>query len=264
MTSNMRTRVSLAIAATAGALMLGVMPLADAIVITGNTSNVSIEQIDVNRTATLILRKKPPNPYNTTPVADLPAGTISNVTFTIQRVAGIDLSTQEGWDWVAEAEVYDVLNGPFDVEFTAKTDYEGYARVDGVPVGVYLVTEVGIDNPSHLYRKSAPFLLTVPSGSADGTFWNYEITVNTKGTPEAPPTTPTTPTTPDNPPPPTTPATPTTTPQQPGTPGQPGQPGPPSRSDLARTGASVLGVVGLGAALVAAGVLLVRRRRRQA
>lgn len=252
MTSNMRTRVSLAIAATAGALMLGVMPLADAIVITGNTSNVSIEQIDVNRTATLILHKKPPNPYNTTPVADLPAGTISNVTFTIQRVAGIDLSTQEGWDWVADAEVDDVLNGPFDVEFTAKTDYEGYARVDGVPVGVYLVTEVGIDNPSHLYRKSAPFLLTVPSGSADGTFWNYEITVNTKDTPEAPPT------------PPTTPATPTTTPQQPGTPGQPGQPGPPSRSDLARTGASVLGVVGLGAALVAAGVLLVRRRRRQA
>ncbi|MDO5684152.1 MAG: LPXTG cell wall anchor domain-containing protein [Propionibacteriaceae bacterium] len=254
--------------------MLGAVPLADAIVITGNTNGVSFTTIDVNRTATLILHKKAPNPYNTTPVADLPAGTIAGVTFSVKRVAGVDLGSQEGWDWVRYAEVDDVYDGPFDREYTARTDYEGFARVDGVPVGVYLVAEEGIDNPSHLYRKSAPFLITVPSGSADGTLWDYEILVNTKDAPDAPPTTPpdeSTPSeTPPGKPPPGTPGTPdtpgspetnTTDEPAPGSPDEPGQPGR-GITSLPITGAGVLQVLAVGGALILAGIYLMRRRRQ--
>lgn len=280
MLSNVRMRTALAMVGVSGVLLMGMAPVAGAIVITGNTSNVSVSAIDTNRTATLTLHKKAPNPYNTAPVADLPAGTISGVTFSVKRIADVDLGTQAGWDWVAEASVEDVVDGPFSLELTGKTDYEGYVRFSGVPVGVYLVTEEGIDNPSHLYRKSAPFLITVPSGSADGTYWDYDILVNAKDGREVPPTTP-----PTDPPPPVDPPPPgTTTPQpppgsstttpgvpppgEPGEPGEPGAPGdttqPPGRglTGLPVTGAGVLQAVAVGVALILLGAFLVRRRRQ--
>lgn len=99
--------------------------------------------------------------------------------FRIEKVSGVDLTTQEGWAAVAGMTAEDA---PIDGGFQAvnlTTGANGTATLttgdnSAFTVGVYKVTEVSRDG----FTNAAPFLVTLPR-SADGG-WVYEQTVNPK------------------------------------------------------------------------------------
>ncbi|MGX0629396.1 fimbrial isopeptide formation D2 family protein/LPXTG-motif cell wall-anchored protein [Corynebacterium afermentans] len=107
-------------------------------------------------------------------------------TFTAQRVANVDLTTQSGWSAASEisnAYAADPAGYQVPVEgetYTATTDSTGKAAFNStnnnmLPVGMYLVTEETTGN----FSEIAPFLITVPNIETDSTV-NYNPTVKPK------------------------------------------------------------------------------------
>ncbi|WP_156193370.1 isopeptide-forming domain-containing protein [Corynebacterium kalinowskii] len=187
---------------------------------------------------------------------------VEGTVFTLEKLAGIDLTTTAGWDAVKGMDVDKASAAPKDGQWYATSDASGKAYFSGLPSGAYLVTATIPNDGKH--QTPAPFVITLPTGGTDR--WNCEPTINAKFKPVAPTTTPTKPEYPpyvpgDNPDP--TPR-PTDSVQ-----GVRDDPTPPMREDrvlgirkgLASTGAAVIGVVGAAVALMALGIMLVRRRK---
>lgn len=94
---------------------------------------------------------------------------------------GIDLTTEQGWAAARARTVAAAERGPLGPAATAVTDANGVARLNGLPVGLYLVTSVSRGG------SYAPFLITLPAGGEAG--WNYAPVVYAKpGSWPAPPT----------------------------------------------------------------------------
>lgn len=274
------------------------MPLAMAVTVTGTIDQQAISAISGSQTVDLTITKAKTNPYDQ--VTPKPAGGVEGFTFSIQRVDGIDLTTERGWEEARRISIDQARNRLTGPVRSAVTDSTGSVTFNGLGVGLYLVTEKPPADDNYTWSWGPPFLLTLPTGNAEGTQWDYDVEVIAKSvpdgvpddygstpTPEVPPQTPprdippgdtppgdTPPgeTPPRNTPPGDTPpgATPTTTPSAPvpGSPGSGEDGGTPSWRDrelpsLANTGASILGVVALGALLVALGGFLVRRRQAE-
>ena len=121
-----------------------------------------------------------------TPDASL--GPVPGVGFTIERVDGIDLTTAAGW-----ADTF-VLSGEFDAADpsgsiaraghslvdarSAETDERGIAEFDGLPLGVWVVTETSA--PAGV-APSAPFVVVLPvTDPASPSDWLYDIHVYPK------------------------------------------------------------------------------------
>jgi fimbrial isopeptide formation D2 family protein len=114
---------------------------------------------------------------------------LSGVTFQIQQVMGIDLSTNSGWQDTGElSQNFDVA--AVDASSTSigsktlgtarsmTTDGSGVARFANLPIGLYLVQEAS--TPSGVI-PSLPFLVTVPiTTDADKSTWNYDVNVYPK------------------------------------------------------------------------------------
>ncbi|QPK78908.1 hypothetical protein G7Y31_10385 [Corynebacterium lizhenjunii] len=251
------TRVG--IAAACVAVSLGALP-AGASVVTGDIGKLEVADVSQCDTVELTLI-----------VEDGGAGT----KFSVTRLADIDLHTQAGWDAVENLDIRSAASLPTDGTWRATTNSTGHARLQGLPVGAYLVSAEAAANAD---ASPQDFVLTLPVGSETG--WDCAPEVHAKvktpdDTPETtqprPPYPPFVPPTPQSEPTPTPTPTPretpsqpadaprTSVPSQPGTTPTPSNPSPPG--GLARTGASVLGVVGLAALLILAGVLLKRRNR---
>ena len=58
------------------------------------------------------------------------------------------------------------------------TDEYGKTAASNLPLGLYLVVETKV--PENVTSTCNPFLVSIPSTSADGTAWNYDITVYPK------------------------------------------------------------------------------------
>lgn len=58
------------------------------------------------------------------------------------------------------------------------TDEYGKTAASNLPLGLYLVVETNV--PENVTSTCNPFLVSIPSTSADGTSWNYDITVYPK------------------------------------------------------------------------------------
>lgn len=112
---------------------------------------------------------------------------LADVTFSVQKVEGIDLTQPSEWSKVetligqqpiTEQKVIDAgftLGAP--VEQTTGAD--GVATFDNLDLGVYLVTETA--SPDNVAKAAAPFLVSIPmaqgqnENGTDYTNWLYDI-----------------------------------------------------------------------------------------
>lgn len=263
--------------ATVGVAGTNALPLADAKVVIGVVSEQAIADIDGTRLATLTLQKAPHNPFDDPTEGQTPPSSLAGSVFTARLVNGVDLTTQAGWDTARSLDVAGARERGFGREFQATTDQDGIAKLEGLPVGLYLVEETPPDAEN--FPESAPFLITIPTGSTDGTTWVYDVKLTVKDQPTTtPPDTPVVPPTPVVPVIPVIPGEPGPTPTPrssvpvtpPVTAPVPGAPVSPPATQweklrekyLPNTGADVLMVMAAGLAIAAAGLFLVLRNRR--
>ncbi|WP_345450262.1 SpaH/EbpB family LPXTG-anchored major pilin, partial [Arthrobacter gyeryongensis] len=167
---------SLAAIASAGMLALGA----------GGAHAANTANIDPSKTGSLTIHKyeKPATPTNLpsdgtalTPAQTAALTPMAGVTFTVQKVDNIDLTTNAGWA-AAAALTPAQAAGQAGPGSTATTGAAGTATLGSLPLGLYLVTETGY--PAGV-TPSAPFLVTIPmTDPTGGNGWMYDVNVYPK------------------------------------------------------------------------------------
>ncbi|MGB3954052.1 MAG: SpaH/EbpB family LPXTG-anchored major pilin [Brooklawnia sp.] len=109
---------------------------------------------------------------------------IKGVVFQYQPVAGVDLTTNDGWDRAAEIAGGSSLVPPealgTAVPFPA-TDANGSTSLSDLPLGLYRISEVSHPADSNIVKAIDPFYVTVPLPTVGETpGWNYNIHVYPK------------------------------------------------------------------------------------
>lgn len=59
-----------------------------------------------------------------------------------------------------------------------ETDENGYSKVEGLSQGLYLLVETRV--PENVTATTAPFLVSLPMTTVDGSNWNYDVTLYPK------------------------------------------------------------------------------------
>lgn len=272
------------LAATVAATVALYTPLADAQqrVISGNDKNLSAENMEVQRSQTLNIKKLPRNPHDDPIPGVKPYGGIEGLTFRLSKVNGVDVSTATGREAAKHYTVKRARTDGFSETREQKTNAEGIAEFRDLGPGLYLIEEFAPDE-EHDWRLSSPQLVILPLGDVMGQNFSYDNVLVTKPDPGVTPTT--TPKTPPGDPgtPPGTPDTPgepSTPPGDPGDPADPDDPGTPDSpggqpgsgkgehgrngndGNLAVTGANVIWAFAAGVALILLGFVLMRRRKQ--
>lgn len=107
---------------------------------------------------------------------------LQGVSFSLQRVGGIDLTSSAGWDTVEDLTAGDVLADaatyPLTAAGTGATDGGGNLTFPTLSLGVYLVTETDPGN-NPIAQPAAPFLVTMPMPTGNNTFL-YDVNVYPK------------------------------------------------------------------------------------
>lgn len=273
---------------TAGVLtvtLLGSFPaFADSKVVTGNDDGLIAEMINTREPITLTIKKTPRNPHDEVAPGVKPPGPIEGVTFDLQRVENIDVTTTAGRKRAENMTVDSAREIGLGAPISRATNGKGEAVFADLSPCLYLVTEKLPEDQREKYAYAQPFLVLLPLGSVDGTKFEHDGLILVKSqTPPKPPSTPTpTPTPPPGTPPNVPPGKTTRPPVPPETP--PGETppvttppeGPPSTppgkippgetpaSRLAETGANVI-ITALAALLLIAtgGALMLRNRRER-
>ncbi|WP_284754382.1 SpaH/EbpB family LPXTG-anchored major pilin [Arthrobacter sp. efr-133-R2A-120] len=168
---------SLAAIASAGMLALGA----------GGAHAANTANIDPSKTGSLTIHKyeKPATPTNLpndgtalTPAQTAALTPMAGVTFTVQKVNNIDLTTNAGWTAAAALTPAQAAAQAATPGSTTTTDASGTASLGNLPLGLYLVTETGY--PAGV-TPSAPFLVTLPmTDPAGGNGWLYDVNVYPK------------------------------------------------------------------------------------
>ena len=213
------------------------------------------------------------NPFDEIPPGELPPGSLSGYTFTLKRVAGIDIRTRGGYDSALRLTVDEARDRGFtDPALSRVSDEQGKVRFDGLPAGIYLIEVEQPAREGEKHEDIRPMLIILPATNEDGS----DVPPPTDIPDPRPTPTPTTTSTPTDTPAPRPTSTPTSTPDRPfdsitGAPGNttspvPGpstdQPGKSTFRELAQTGASVLGIVAAGALLLLLGGYVMRRNNK--
>lgn len=129
-----RSLVAVVAIALACLLALGSSPAAGAATVTGPVQGLDITAIDPDRTVDPTIRLTPHNPFDDVRPGELPPGGIAGTTFTVRRVAGIDLTTEAGWARARALTVREAREGPFDHTSSWTTGPDGTVTVAGLPV----------------------------------------------------------------------------------------------------------------------------------
>lgn len=275
--------------ALAGAVALGIAAapaVADTRPVVGACPQLTDASLmrDTGQSQNLTVRKTAGNPYDD---ASVPLGSIEGIEFKLYSVRGLRLSTDSGLSQAQHLTVDQARANGLDYVGSQRTDANGDAVFRDVKPAMYLVEEVAPADTAHNYRTSDPFLVLMPTLKEDCVTPNEDTVIVVKS--HADTTTPpsTTPPSTRRIPPPITPGTPgtvtttattsttgameppatvTTTSGVPGSPGGPGNPGDTPMHNgpggpLASTGANVIWLLVVAAALITGGVLLVRNRK---
>ncbi|MGO3146059.1 MAG: SpaH/EbpB family LPXTG-anchored major pilin [Leucobacter sp.] len=112
-------------------------------------------------------------------------GSVEDVPFKLERVThlgtAIDLGTVEGWELVPDGFTPAMVTGDYGVETVSAstlTDTNGMITYSGLPLGLYLVTE--LPGGPNVVDVSDPFLVSVPHRAATDDAWNYNVHVYPK------------------------------------------------------------------------------------
>lgn len=255
---------------------------ADAKVISGYaTASTQVDPSSIGQELNSLTISLPTgNPFDEVKEGELPPGALSDYTFELAQVAGLDIRTHQGYT--------DALNltpqkardlGFTEVKRKETSDDSGKVRFDNLPAGAYLIEITPPQRSGEKHKDIQPMIVVLPATDKEGN-WLHDLKVVAKtddGGGDVPPPTdipdprPTPTPTPSKPSP--TPPPEDTTPPGPGPDGSettettpadtpPEGPEKPKPSQLARTGASVLGILVLAAGLIAAGMLLIRRNNK--
>lgn len=298
-------RVSQLLAACGAAALLATGALTPAVAdvrpISGNDAQLDPASIDKNKPIQLLLKKQGTNPYDEVPAGQKPPA-IAGAKFTLSKVRGIDITTEQGRNVAKKTTLDDARSRGLDVVDKKTTNQRGEVLFDNLTPGLYLVEESAPDT-KYEYHLSSPKLLILPLPDERGIRYEYENVLVMKwdksyGTPppwepsEPPSTTPgttvtTTKTTTSTPPrvsttirttytttpPGGTPTTVTTTvpstivTTKPNgvvtTVTHPRAVPEKERGSLASTGANVLWAAGLGGLLIVLGLFLARRSKNE-
>lgn len=105
---------------------------------------------------------------------------LEGVEFTAYQIADLEgLYTYAGKELPTPAEAGNMIDDvPASKTFSAVSDENGYLKLKGLPLGIYLVKETF--SPSQVSMKTASFVVSVPTTSPNGTSWMYDITVQPK------------------------------------------------------------------------------------
>lgn len=298
-------RVSQLLAACSAAALLATGALTPAVAdvrpISGNDAQLDPASIDKKKPIQLLLKKQGTNPYDEVPAGQKPPA-IAGAKFTLSKVRGIDITTEQGRNVAKKTTLDDARSRGLDVVDKKTTNQRGEVLFDNLTPGLYLVEESAPDT-KYEYHLSSPKLLILPLPDQRGIRYEYENVLVMKwdksyGTPppwepsEPPSTTPgntvtTTKTTTRTPPRVSTTirTTYTTTPPN-GTPTtvtttvpstivttkpngvvttvtHPRAVPEKERGSLASTGANVLWAAGLGGLLIVLGLFLARRSKNE-
>lgn len=114
-----------------------------------------------------------------------PVQPIKDLEFQAQKVSGIDLTTNAGWEAASRLNLTDFMaggprTGDLGPALTTTTDEEGKARFKDLDLGLYLVTEASGPAQALGFNVINPFFVTVPTTAADGKSWNYDVSVQAK------------------------------------------------------------------------------------
>ncbi|WP_124040439.1 SpaH/EbpB family LPXTG-anchored major pilin [Neoactinobaculum massilliense] len=159
--------------------ILGFSPAAHADV----PSASHLTTLDTSKDATLIIHKYAGNNSGTSNQAGeevSPAPTqnpIAGVTFHVQKVNNIDLTTTEGWD--AASALQSDGSGIDTTQLGTATDLTTDANGEATgtfPLGVYYVTETA---PAGVTASATPFVVVLPQ-PAGTKGWNYSVNVYPK------------------------------------------------------------------------------------
>lgn len=105
---------------------------------------------------------------------------LPGVTFSVQKVTSIDLTTVAGWAAAQGLTATTVIANPGSYPLgsaaTDVTDGAGRADFTSLPVGLYLVRETNA--PASVVNGMDPFLVSIPL--ATNGVWNYDVTVYPK------------------------------------------------------------------------------------
>ncbi|GAB3694011.1 SpaH/EbpB family LPXTG-anchored major pilin [Corynebacterium nasicanis] len=130
--------------------------------------------------------ENPGDPATGETIGTTPGTLLEGVTFQLQQVTNVDLSTNEGWAAASKIAngAADAVTPVLDEGITQTTGANGEAVFSGLQFGLYLVTETVV--PEGVV-PSAPFYVFVPMTSlaSDGTpttAWNYNPVVYPKNT----------------------------------------------------------------------------------
>ena len=141
----------------------------------------SLVDLDTNKTGSITIHKLVKAANNGTTegngLEDATAtGTpLDGVTFTVERLTNVDLTTQAGWEKLAgyNGNVDAAKADGVDAVVDKKTGADGLAKFDGLRLGAYVVTE--IETPAG-YVGSKPFIITVPmTHPTDLNKWVYDV-----------------------------------------------------------------------------------------
>ncbi len=102
---------------------------------------------------------------------------VEGVTFSVQKVNGIDITTDEGLKAAAALTPATAKDMDLAAPVTGDTDDAGNVSFPNLPVGVYLVKETEV--PAGVVPGN-PFLVFLPMTNSDGTGWNYNVHVYPK------------------------------------------------------------------------------------
>lgn len=157
-------------------LLLGCVASVAARTVTGPTNGLSVTTIQAGSTVDLEIRLPRPNPFDDPLTGSLARPPLAGTQFTARRLEGIDLTTAGGWAAARAFTIAAAERGPFAYSARTVTDDAGVARLQGLPIGLYLVTST---TPGRGHRSDyAPFLITLPTGGEAG--WNYTPVVYAK------------------------------------------------------------------------------------
>lgn len=129
-------------------------------------------------------------PHNGTQVDTTGLTPVPGATFSIKRVTGIDLTTNQGWADASDlSQVFDPAGAEASVTGAGyglsaasgspvTTDAAGLASLSNLPLGLYLVQETAWPAGA---TPSAPFLVSIPlTDPANGDKWLYDVHVYPK------------------------------------------------------------------------------------